>query len=88
MHKITMKFESHVVHFRSLQREDLLKYISEHYRGPRMVLAAAGGVDHEKLVDLGRRYFGDLGGVDEDFIAEPGKFVASYVRHHFHFPKF
>lgn len=46
-----------------------------------MVLAAAGGVDHQKLVDLGKQYFGDLGGVDENFVAESGKFVASYVRY-------
>uniref|UniRef100_A0A0R3S528 Mitochondrial-processing peptidase subunit beta n=1 Tax=Elaeophora elaphi TaxID=1147741 RepID=A0A0R3S528_9BILA len=67
-----------VENIKSLQREDLVKYINEHYRGPHMVLAAAGGVDHQKLVDLGKQYFGDLGGVDENFVAESGKFVASY----------
>lgn len=46
-----------------------------------MVLAAAGGVDHQKLVDLGKQYFGDLDGVDENFVAESGKFIASYVRY-------
>lgn len=44
-----------------------------------MVLAAAGGVDHQKLVDLGKQYFGDLGGVDDNFILESGKFATSYV---------
>ncbi|KAL3982919.1 Peptidase M16 inactive domain family protein [Acanthocheilonema viteae] len=43
-----------------------------------MVLAAAGGIDHQKLVELGKQYFGDLGGADENFVAESGKFVASY----------
>ncbi|VDN90185.1 unnamed protein product [Brugia pahangi] len=67
-----------IENIKSLQREDLMKYINEHYRGPHMVLAAAGGVDHHKLVDLGKQYFGDLDGVDDNFIAESGKFVASY----------
>ncbi|VBB31356.1 unnamed protein product [Acanthocheilonema viteae] len=58
--------------------KDLVKYINEHYRGPHMVLAAAGGIDHQKLVELGKQYFGDLGGADENFVAESGKFVASY----------
>uniref|UniRef100_A0A915PHI9 Mitochondrial-processing peptidase subunit beta n=1 Tax=Setaria digitata TaxID=48799 RepID=A0A915PHI9_9BILA len=67
-----------VENIKSLQRDDLVKYIKEHYRGPRMVLAAAGGVDHKKLVDLGEQYFGDLGDVDDNFVAESGKFSASY----------
>ncbi|MCP9265622.1 Mitochondrial-processing peptidase subunit beta [Dirofilaria immitis] len=61
-----------VENIKSLQREDLVKYINEHYRGPHMVLAAAGGVEHQKLVDLGKQYFGDLGGVDDNFVAESG----------------
>ncbi|VDN04226.1 unnamed protein product [Thelazia callipaeda] len=65
---------------KSLQREDLLKYIKEHYQGPRMVLAAAGGVDHEKLVELGEKYFGDLGGIDEAFVAERSKCTDRYGR--------
>jgi len=28
---------------RSISRKDLIEYISTHYKGPRMVLAAAGG---------------------------------------------
>jgi len=41
----------------NIQREDLLKYIKEHYQPSRMVLAAAGGVDHDKLVDLAKEFF-------------------------------
>ncbi|VDK51603.1 unnamed protein product [Anisakis simplex] len=62
----------------SIQRHDLVKYIEEHYRGPRMVLAGAGGIEHSYLVELGRKYFGDLKGIDNDLYIEPGKFVASY----------
>lgn len=29
--------------YRSISRKDLIEYISTHYKGPRMVLAAAGG---------------------------------------------
>merc|ERR1719310_1119730 len=32
---------------KSISRDDLTHYIDTHYKGPRMVLAGAGGVDHE-----------------------------------------
>jgi len=35
-------------------------YLGRHYRGPGMVLAAAGAVDHEKLVALATERLGDL----------------------------
>lgn len=31
-----------------------------HYRGPRMVLAAAGAVDHDALVGLAEKTFGSV----------------------------
>merc|ERR1712126_415803 len=37
---------------KSLTRGDLSEFIKTHYQGLRMVLAAAGGVQHEKLVKL------------------------------------
>merc|ERR1712036_110882 len=37
---------------KSLTRDDLLHYISTHYKGPRMVMAGAGGVNHQELCDL------------------------------------
>jgi len=40
-----------------IQRQDLVKYIKEHYHPSRMVLAAAGGVDHDKLVNLAKEFF-------------------------------
>jgi len=45
---------------RSISRKDLVQYISTHYRGPRMVLAAAGGVNHDELTKLADQYFGKL----------------------------
>lgn len=32
-----------VVFYRTINRADLVEYITTHYKGPRMVLAAAGG---------------------------------------------
>jgi len=45
---------------KSLQREDLVKYVQSHYTGPRMALVGAGAVRHEELVDLGHKAFGGL----------------------------
>ena len=42
-------------------RNDLTHYISTHYKGPRMVLAGAGGVDHGKLCSLAEKYFAKIG---------------------------
>merc|ERR1711962_810169 len=32
---------------KSISRNDLVEYINNHYKGPRIVLAAAGGVNHD-----------------------------------------
>ncbi|XP_071750769.1 cytochrome b-c1 complex subunit 1, mitochondrial [Centroberyx gerrardi] len=42
---------------RILTRQDLVDYINSHYKAPRMVLAAAGGVNHEELVSLAKTHF-------------------------------
>jgi predicted Zn-dependent peptidase len=36
-------------------------YLGRHYRGPRMVLAAAGAVNHEQIVELASDRFANLG---------------------------
>jgi len=43
-----------------MTREMLTSYIKDHYKGGRMVLAGAGGVNHEDLVDLAKKHLGDL----------------------------
>jgi processing peptidase subunit beta len=43
----------------SLKRKDLTEFIGTHYKAPRMVLAAAGGVEHSELVELAEKHFGD-----------------------------
>ncbi|KAJ0041592.1 hypothetical protein NL108_012095 [Boleophthalmus pectinirostris] len=45
---------------RSLTRQDLVDYINSHYKAPRMVLAAAGGVSHEELVGLANSHLSGI----------------------------
>jgi len=45
---------------KSISRRDLSEYVSNHYKAPRMVLAAAGGVEHDRLVDLAHQHFDGL----------------------------
>ncbi|KAJ1904215.1 Mitochondrial-processing peptidase subunit beta [Tieghemiomyces parasiticus] len=44
----------------SLTRADLKNYISTNYAGDRMVLVGAGAVEHEQLVELAEKHFGQL----------------------------
>jgi predicted Zn-dependent peptidase len=43
-----------------LQRADVLDHLRTHYAPERLVVAAAGRVDHERLTDLARAHLGDL----------------------------
>ncbi|XP_067315512.1 cytochrome b-c1 complex subunit 1, mitochondrial [Pseudorasbora parva] len=45
------------VNARTLTRNDLVEYINSHYKAPRMVLATAGGVNHDELVALAKQHF-------------------------------
>ncbi|KAH7588260.1 Insulinase family, zinc-binding region signature [Nakaseomyces glabratus] len=49
-----------IKNIKSISRKDLKSYITENYKGDRMVLAAAGAVDHEKLVDYAQKYLGHI----------------------------
>lgn len=44
----------------SLSANDLRNFMDQHYRPERMVIAAAGKVDHNHVVELTERAFGDL----------------------------
>jgi len=48
---------------KSISRDDLTHYIATHYKGPRMVLAGAGGVDHGKLCELAEANFAKIDNV-------------------------
>jgi predicted Zn-dependent peptidase len=54
-------------------RDDLIRYMDTHYRTPRIVLSAAGAVDHETFVKLAEEYFA-LPGRE----AGPGFDIAKY----------
>ena len=45
---------------KSIQRQDLVNYVQDHYKGSRIVLAGAGGVDHDKLVKLAEQHLGQI----------------------------
>lgn len=42
---------------RTINRKDLVDYITSNYRGERMALIGVGDVDHEALVKMGEKYF-------------------------------
>lgn len=44
----------------SIQRDDLVDYIKTNYTADRMVLVGAGGIPHEKLVNLAEKHFSGL----------------------------
>lgn len=44
----------------AFKQEDFFQFISRHYRPDRMILTAAGAVDHDELAKLAERYFGDM----------------------------
>jgi len=46
---------------KSISRDDLVHYINTHYKGPRMVLAGAGGVNHKDLCDMAEKHFSKIG---------------------------
>lgn len=45
---------------KTISREDLVNYITKNYKGDRMALIGVGSIDHEKLVELGQKYFGHI----------------------------
>ncbi|CAF1033466.1 unnamed protein product [Adineta steineri] len=66
---------------KSIKKADLLKYVGSHYRAPRMVLAAAGGVNHDELIRLSEEHFGKLkAGYEEVPDLSPCRFTGSEIR--------
>ncbi len=45
---------------RATTRDELVSYLQTQYRPDRIVISAAGDVDHAHVLDLTERYFGDL----------------------------
>uniref|UniRef100_A0A8C9TTR9 Mitochondrial-processing peptidase subunit beta n=1 Tax=Scleropages formosus TaxID=113540 RepID=A0A8C9TTR9_SCLFO len=67
---------------KTINRADLVEYITLHYKGPRIVLAAAGGVSHDELIELARYHFGKLPArfKGEAPALPPCKFTGSEIR--------
>lgn len=50
---------------RSFSRQDLQLHVSEHYASTNMVVAAAGNIDHARLVRLAERYLRKVSGKEK-----------------------
>uniref|UniRef100_A0A8C5Y8P2 Cytochrome b-c1 complex subunit 1, mitochondrial n=1 Tax=Microcebus murinus TaxID=30608 RepID=A0A8C5Y8P2_MICMU len=69
---------------RKLSRADLTEYLDRHYKAPRMVLAAAGGVEHQQLLGLAQKHFSSISRTyAEDAVPtlSPCRFTGSEIRH-------
>jgi len=67
---------------KSISRNDLVEYINNHYKGHRIVLAGAGGVNHDELCKLAQQHFGSVSvGYDGEIpILKQPRFTGSEVR--------
>jgi processing peptidase subunit beta len=67
---------------KSITRQDLRDYIDAHYHTPRIVLAAAGGVNHNELVGLASKELGKLKNTFDGKapVLQPCRFTGSEVR--------
>ena len=63
----------------TMPREVLAGYMRRHYGAQRMVVAAAGAVDHDALVDLVARHFADLPAA-ATHAAEPARYTGGEFR--------
>uniref|UniRef100_A0A8D2L5A4 Cytochrome b-c1 complex subunit 1, mitochondrial n=2 Tax=Varanus komodoensis TaxID=61221 RepID=A0A8D2L5A4_VARKO len=57
---LSQTVEGTTANIKRLTRADLAEYIETHFKAPRMVLAAAGDINHKELVDLAKQHFGNL----------------------------
>ena len=64
-----------------LSRKDLTDFIDEQYCPRRMILAAAGAVDHQHLTDLAKQHFGALARRSPSHTV-PAKFSRGEARNH------
>jgi len=65
---------------KTISRDDLVSYIQNHYKGPRMVLAGAGGVDHDELCQLANKHFSKIGATPADIGELSCRFTGSDIR--------
>jgi processing peptidase subunit beta len=67
---------------KSLTRRDITDFTNTNYKPPRMVLAGAGGVQHDQLVQLGEKLFGGMSLTYENEIPvlNRARFTGSEIR--------
>jgi predicted Zn-dependent peptidase len=64
---------------RELGREAVMAYLRDHYGARRMVLAAAGNLEHERLVDLADKLLSTLP-ADRSVTTEPARYAGGDYR--------
>ncbi|MFL5265460.1 MAG: M16 family metallopeptidase [Stellaceae bacterium] len=64
---------------RGLHRDDVVTYLRDHYGARRMVLAAAGNLEHERLVDLAETLLSALP-ADRAVTTEPARYTGGDCR--------
>ncbi|CAK9289956.1 unnamed protein product [Gordionus sp. m RMFG-2023] len=68
---------------RTINRNHLVNYIKDHYKSTRMVIAAAGGINHDQLVEISDKYFGQVTNkyIDSEIpLIKPCRYTGSEVR--------
>ena len=61
-------------------RDDLARFVAEHYAPGEMILAAAGAVDHDAIVALAEAHFGAMAAPGPVLSAEPARFLGGERR--------
>lgn len=69
-----------VKNIQRINRNDLVSYIGTHYKGPRVVVAAAGGTIHDKVVELVEKNFGGMDSDASNIKLEPCSYRGGDVR--------
>jgi predicted Zn-dependent peptidase len=63
-----------------MSRDALIGYMGSHYTPSRMVLSAAGKVDHDALVEMAEQQFTALPAAGEGALVEPGTYTGGEKR--------
>ena len=64
---------------RAFARDDLAGFVGEHYGPAQLILSAAGAVDHDQIVAMAERLFGDMP-AQQTPAAQPARFQGGEVR--------
>lgn len=70
-------------HIQTISRDQLENFVKEHYVGPRIVVAGAGAIEHDQLVELANQHFGGIQKGSDKAVAKATSkpaFVGSDIR--------